>query len=332
MARFGSIGNQYFDNAGDPLVNGKLYFFESGTSIDKDTFADINLTIPNSNPVLLTAAGRQPNIFFNGAARVVLTDKNDVQIEERDPVGSDEIVGSFSEWDAQSVYAFGDFVVGPDSLYYQSIANLNQGNQPSIGANWWSRIDFVTYWNTNQLYTTNNPVIASNGRLYLSKSLNNQGNDPVSDYANWKGAAGDIDFFYAGKESDTSRSLTTTLTDDPDLIISLPPGVYMIVATLRVSAAPAADMRIGLNFTGSGNFSASFANGVVNGVLFSFQVDSGYVVFDSFSGTPTYTAKIDYSIEVDTAGDFSIQWAQDVSDAGQSTMRRGSTLIAFRVR
>ena len=84
MARFGDF-DQYLDDAGDPLVEGKLYFYESGTTTPKTTFADINNSIPNTNPVLLSAAGRQPNIFFDGVAKVILTDNDDVQIAVRDP-------------------------------------------------------------------------------------------------------------------------------------------------------------------------------------------------------------------------------------------------------
>ncbi len=80
MARFGEINAQYFDDAGDPLGSGKLYFYESGTTTLKTTYSDINFTIANTNPVILTAAGRQPNIFFDGNAKAILTDKNDVQI------------------------------------------------------------------------------------------------------------------------------------------------------------------------------------------------------------------------------------------------------------
>ncbi len=87
MARFRSIGIQYLDGAGDPLIDGKLFFFESGTTTPKDTFADINETILNTNPVILSGEGRQPNIFFTGSARGILTDSDDVQIEERDPIG-----------------------------------------------------------------------------------------------------------------------------------------------------------------------------------------------------------------------------------------------------
>ena len=86
MPRLGDIGRQYFDSNGDPLAGGKLYFYESGTSSPVTTFSDEDLQIPNTNPVILTADGRQPEIFFVGVVKIVLTDANDVQIEERDPI------------------------------------------------------------------------------------------------------------------------------------------------------------------------------------------------------------------------------------------------------
>jgi len=46
MARFGEINAQYFDDAGDPLGSGKLYFYDSGTTTPKVTYADINFTVP----------------------------------------------------------------------------------------------------------------------------------------------------------------------------------------------------------------------------------------------------------------------------------------------
>ena len=78
MARFGDF-DQYLDNAGDPLVSGKIYFYESGTTTFKTTYADVNNSIPNTNPVILTAAGRQPNVFFDGVAKAILTNSSMVE-------------------------------------------------------------------------------------------------------------------------------------------------------------------------------------------------------------------------------------------------------------
>lgn len=45
------------DDNGRPLVGGKVYFYEAGTSTLKDTFTDANSNIANTNPVILDARG-----------------------------------------------------------------------------------------------------------------------------------------------------------------------------------------------------------------------------------------------------------------------------------
>ena len=58
---------------GEPVSEGRLLFFESGTMTPKDTFKDSAQTIPNEliDGVELDAAGVAPNIFFSGAAKVI---------------------------------------------------------------------------------------------------------------------------------------------------------------------------------------------------------------------------------------------------------------------
>ena len=189
MARFGTIGDQYFDDAGDPLINGKLYFYESGTNTAKDTFADINLSIPNTNPVLLTAAGRQPNIFFTGSARVGLTQSADTQIEVRDPIGGEAEEGVFSPWNILTIYNTPDIVVGSDGNFYLSITDGNQANDPVTDPVNWTQIRFIRVHNPNETYNIGQIVEASNGLLYSSLTDNNLNNDPVTDEANWTPAA-----------------------------------------------------------------------------------------------------------------------------------------------
>lgn len=136
MARLGSIGTQYFDSAGDPLVDGKLYFYDPGTTTEKTTYADSALTIANSHPVLLDGDGRQPNIFFEGTARAILTNSDDVQLDFKDPVG-DTATGYGSTWDATNPYSVGDVVYAPDGNYYQSLTSGNLGNTPSTSPLQW---------------------------------------------------------------------------------------------------------------------------------------------------------------------------------------------------
>jgi len=74
---------QAFDDNGDPLSGGFIYFFISGTSTPKNTYSDSALTIPNTNPVELNARG-EANVYGSGQYKVVLNDSDGVQIYSSD--------------------------------------------------------------------------------------------------------------------------------------------------------------------------------------------------------------------------------------------------------
>lgn len=182
MARFGEINAQYFDDAGDPLGGGKLYFYESGTTTAKTTFADINLTIPNTNPVILTAAGRQPNIFFNGNAKGILTDKNNVQILVRDPIG--ETGTNFGDaWVATRIYSANAVVIGSDGVYYRSLANGNQNNNPTTTSGFWTLL-YSIEWNAGITYSAGDIVLLGTTQ-FQSLQNNNLNKNPSSQPSFW---------------------------------------------------------------------------------------------------------------------------------------------------
>lgn len=188
--RYGNPVTQYLDDAGDPLVEGKLFFFATGTTTDQDTFADINLTTANTNPVILTAAGRVPNIFLQSASyKVILTSADDVQIFERDPVGADTETGNWSIFNSLAIYGTNDIVEGSDGLFYISLTEANQGNDPTGDTTNWSQIQLTVVFNTNQTYAINDIVQGSDGTLYSSLTASNTGNDPTTDTTNWQSAA-----------------------------------------------------------------------------------------------------------------------------------------------
>ena len=181
MARFGDF-DQYLDDAGDPLVEGKLYFYESGTTTPKTTFADINNSIPNTNPVLLSAAGRQPNIFFDGVAKVILTDNNDVQIAVRDPAG--ETATDFGdEWVATKIYNAVDVVLGSDGVYYRSLVNGNQNNNPVTSTGYWTLL-YSVEWNQGITYQVG-AMVTYNGEQYQSLQSSNLNQNPSTQTAYW---------------------------------------------------------------------------------------------------------------------------------------------------
>lgn len=188
MARFGTLSTQYLDNAGNPLNKGLIFVYETGTNKFKDTFADVGLTIPNTNPVELTAAGRQPNMFFTGSARMILTNAGGTQFKELDPLGGDTTLSAFSDWNSDAVYNVPDIVIGSDGNFYISITDGNDGNDPTSSPTDWTQIRFIRIWNTNESYSVGQIVEGSDGLLYSSITDNNMGNNPISDIVNWKAA------------------------------------------------------------------------------------------------------------------------------------------------
>lgn len=187
MSRIIPAFTQFFDDNGDPLINGKLKFLESGTNnTDKDTFADTDETIPNSNPVLLDGAGRCPNVFGSGVYNVISYSSTDVQFQQFDPVSGDILEGAFSVWSAATTYSAGDIVTASDGNYYRSLINTNQNQEPSASAGSWEQVTLNQIWNTNVIYGIGDPVYGSDGVLYLSTTAGNTGNNPTTDTDNWK--------------------------------------------------------------------------------------------------------------------------------------------------
>ena len=186
MSRFGSLGTQYFDDAGDPLINGYIYFYESGTTTPKTTYADVNLTIQNTNPVQLTAAGRQPNVFFDGSAKAVLTKSDYVQVEVRDPVG-DDVIGGTTPWISTVIYDQYGRARGTDGYDYVSLPSGNIGNDPVSYPEYWTKIIEVKVWNTNETYAADDMVLGTDGMLYTSLVSSNSANNPTTDdLTNWQ--------------------------------------------------------------------------------------------------------------------------------------------------
>ncbi len=192
MSRFTNPVPQYLDGAGNPLVNAKLTFFAAGTSTEIITYADDLETIPNTNPVLLGADARVPNIWYSGSARVVLTADNVTtgqigeQIWDRDPVGGENEAGDFAPWVTTVDYDLNDIVEGSDNKFYKSLANGNQGNDPTLSPANWEQINFLGVYNAAKTYSAGDVAQTANGNLWASQINSNIGNDPAIDSgANW---------------------------------------------------------------------------------------------------------------------------------------------------
>lgn len=71
---------QFFDSNGDPLVGGKVYTYQAGTSTPLATYTSSAGTSANTNPVILDARG-EANIWFGaGLYKIILKTSADVEI------------------------------------------------------------------------------------------------------------------------------------------------------------------------------------------------------------------------------------------------------------
>lgn len=97
---------QYFDDNGNPLAGGKVYTWASGTATPLATYSDSTGT-PNTNPIILSAAGRARMYLAPLAYKITYTDANGVAVGlTMDPVtASASAVGSGSG--LGEVFSFG---------------------------------------------------------------------------------------------------------------------------------------------------------------------------------------------------------------------------------
>jgi len=79
---------QFFDDNGDPLVGGKVYTYEAGTTTPLATYTDKDEGTPNANPVILDSRGEADIWLSNANYKVVVHNSEDVEIYTVDDVKS----------------------------------------------------------------------------------------------------------------------------------------------------------------------------------------------------------------------------------------------------
>nr|WP_312539222.1 hypothetical protein [Moraxella sp. CTOTU47616] len=78
---------RFFDRCGKPLTGGKVYTYEANTTTSKATYKDPYGLTPNTNPIILDAAG-EADIYLEGTYRIRITDRNDVLVNDVAKIGS----------------------------------------------------------------------------------------------------------------------------------------------------------------------------------------------------------------------------------------------------
>ena len=132
--------------------------------------------------MVLTAAGRQPNVFFPGIAKAILTDADSVQILVRDPVG--ETVSTFgAAWIPSKVYQANDVVAGTDNEFYVSITNNNENNDPVTTTGFWTFL-YSVEWNPAMIYKVGS-VVTYDTIVYQSLQNTNLNQNPSTATTYW---------------------------------------------------------------------------------------------------------------------------------------------------
>ena len=133
--------------------------------------------------MILTAAGRQPNIFFDGVAKAILTTSANVQILVRDPVG--QTTSAFGDaWVSSKIYGANDVVQGSDGEFYVSLAANNVNNNPASTSGFWVLL-YSVEWNAGITYTEG-AVVTVNNLLYQSLQNSNLNQNPTTEAAYWR--------------------------------------------------------------------------------------------------------------------------------------------------
>lgn len=89
MATLFPAPQQYFDNSGDPLSGGLVYFYEAGTTTPKNTYTTSAATpgTENANPVVLNSSGRPTTgIWGSGSYKYIVKTSAGTTLETRDNV------------------------------------------------------------------------------------------------------------------------------------------------------------------------------------------------------------------------------------------------------
>lgn len=132
----------------------------------------------------------------------------------------------------------------------------------------------------------------------------------------------------AAKTSDETRNSTTTVADDSELVLALEANErYAIEATLIVSAHATPDFKFAL--TGTGTSTIWWTSDLDNDE--AGPLGAGNEQSVNGAGADTMVTLMGTIRVGGTAGNLSVQWAQDTSDANDTTLKDGSWIKATKL-
>lgn len=120
------------------------------------------------------------NIRIDGSD-IFTTDSSDLLLEGK------KSISYASPYVSSIAYENGSYVTGSNGLIYKSIQAVPASNDPTTSPTFWSVVEVVYRWNTNQSYVTDDKVYGTDGIRYTAVQAST-GEDPTTDTSGtyWK--------------------------------------------------------------------------------------------------------------------------------------------------
>jgi hypothetical protein len=133
---------QALDDDGDPLPGALLFSYAAGTSTKQATYSDVDLTTPNTNPIVLDAAGRAVIYLGAGAYKFVLAPADDSDPPAAPLITQDNVSAvPQATSDVELDGIIGENVTANDCLYLSS-------GLDSKTAGYWYKTDATDLWSS----------------------------------------------------------------------------------------------------------------------------------------------------------------------------------------
>jgi hypothetical protein len=116
LSFIGGAGWQFFDDNGTPLSGGKIYTYVAGTTTPLATYTSRDGLTPNTNPIILDAAGRTPQEIWSTEGllyKYVVKTSTDTLIRSWDNIGGSVVASNLAQDLANTTdNAKGDDLIG----------------------------------------------------------------------------------------------------------------------------------------------------------------------------------------------------------------------------
>jgi len=140
----------------------------------------------------------------------------------------------FTLWSDLVIYNDNDIAKGFDDLFYQSLSDGNQGNDPVTTATEWEQIRFIRVYNEFVSYSVGDVAQTLDGRVWRSLVATNLSNDPTTDSgANWV-TSGDDNTDIPNNQTGTAYTLAITdksktvwMNNAASNVVTIPPNAVV---------------------------------------------------------------------------------------------------------